>query len=61
MKKKFYNCYSTNMMVFFTENKVLPINMLFHDRTKKRIWIYELNHNFSKLLIQWSLNRNLQQ
>lgn len=59
MNKKFYNCYSPKMMMFFAENEVLPIDMLFHDKTNRRIWVYKLDDNLSNLLSKWTTKKNL--
>ncbi|MGG0667710.1 hypothetical protein ABE073_04190 [Lederbergia citrisecunda] len=59
MEKKFYNCYSPKMMMFFAENEILPIDMFFHDETNKRIWVYKLDDKLSNLLRKWTAMKNV--
>lgn len=54
MNKKYYNCYSPKMMIYLSENEVLPIDLFFHKETGKRVWVYKLDGKLSNHLKEWS-------
>lgn len=45
------------MMIFLSKHNKLPVNMFLHSKTRKRVWVYEVDEYLSQLLTQWTSNR----
>lgn len=54
MRKKYYECYSYNLMQFLLENGQMPFSVTVHNKTKKTIWLFNINEKLSSSLKEWT-------
>lgn len=54
-KKKFFYCYSLNLLRYLKENDMKPIDRDIHPTSKKTMWIFLINNRLDYLLQQWKL------
>lgn len=58
MKKKYYNCFSYNQMIYLRGKGVMPIAVKMHYKTSKSFWIFVMTEELDKFLVEWSKRTN---
>lgn len=58
MNRKYYDCYSLNLLRFLRENGIEPIRAKTHHKTRNTIWVFLKNEELDTLLTKWSNRRN---